>query len=165
MRTPYSPEIEQQVNEKYLSGKSVREISDSMGVSVGYISNCIENFSSKLDKNIINVLHDFYKIIKKSNLNPKDAFSGYAVFSIITKYKLDVNQISSFVESVLLFAKQNELSAEQLINLCKTLFTIQSSSDVKLEELEKYCNSIVNDKKSLEAIINNLNSKLNQYHN
>ena len=165
MRKPYSPEIEQQVIEKYLSGKSVREISDSMGVSVGYVSNCIENFTSKLDKNTINVLHDFYKIIKKSGLNPKDAFYGYTLFSVISKYKLDVNQINSFIESVLLFAKQNELSAEQLVNLCKTLFTVQSKSDVELEELGEYCNTLVNDKKSLEEIINNLNSKYKQTEN
>jgi len=165
MRTPYSPEIEQQVTEKYLSGESVREISDSMGVSVGYVSNCIENFSSKLDKNTINVLHDFYKIIRKSGLNPKDAFSGYAVFSIITKYKLDVNQINSFIESVLFFAKQNELSAEQLVNLCKKLITVQSNSDVELEELGEHCNTLVNNKKSLEEIINNLNSKYKQSEN
>jgi len=131
MRTPYSPEIEQQVIEKYLSGEAVREISDSMGVSVGYVSNCIENFSSKLDKNTINVLHDFYKIIRKSGLNPKDAFSGYAVFSIITKYKLDVNQINSFIESVLLFAKQNELSAEQLVDIVSAVipFLLKYSTD------------------------------------
>ena len=165
MRTPYSPEIEQQVTEKYLSGESVREISESMGVSVGYVSNCIENFSSKLDKNTINVLHDFYKIIRKSGLNPKDAFSGYTVFSIISKYKLDVNLINSFAESVLLFAKQNELSAEQLVNLCKKLITVQSNSDVKLEELGEYCNTLVNDKKSLEEIITKLNDKYKQTEN
>ena len=165
MRKPYSPEIEQQVIEKFLSGESVREISDSTGVSVGYVSNCIKNFSSKLDKNTINVLHDFYKIIRKTGLHPKDAFSGYAVFSVISKYKLDVNQIHSFVESVLLFAKQNELSAEQLVHLCKKLFTIQSSSDVELEELDEHCNTLVNKKKSLEEIINDLNSKYKQSEN
>jgi len=165
MRTPYSPEIEQQVIEKYLSGESVREISDSQGVSVGYVSNCIEGFSSKLDKNTINALHDFYKIIRRINLNPKNAFSGYAVFSVITKYKLDINQINSFIESVLLFAKQNELSSEQLVNLCKKLSNVQSRSNIDLEELKEYCEKLVNNKKSLEEIINNLNSKYKQTEN
>ena len=111
MRKPYSPEIENQVVTKYLLGESVREISGSVGVSVGYVSNSIENFTSKMEKSTIDAIHDFYKIIRKTGLNPKDAFSGYAIFSIISKYKLDVNQINPFVESVLLFAKQNELSA------------------------------------------------------
>jgi len=162
MRKPYSPEIEQQAIVKYLSGESVREISDSLGVSTGYVSNCIENFSSNLDKPAINAMHDFYKIIRKSGLNPKDAFSGYAVFSIISKYKLDANQINSFVESVLLFAKQNELSAEQLVNLCKKLSVVQSSSDVALEELEGYCDKLVNNKKSLEEKISKLNAEYRQ---
>ena len=165
MRKPYSPEIEQQVIEKYISGDSVREIHDSIGVSVGYISNCIENFSSKMEKRTIDAIHDFYKIIRKTGLHPKDAFSGYAVFSIISKYNLDVNQINSFVESVLLFAKQNELSAEQLVNLCKKLFTVQSRSDIELEELDEHCNTLVNKKKSLEEIINDLNSKYKQSEN
>jgi len=165
MRKPYSPEIELQVNEKYISGESVREISDSIGVSVGYVSNCIENYSSKLDKRTINTLHDFYKIIRKNNLQPKDAFSGYVVFSVMSKYKLDANQINPFVESVLLFAKQNDLSAEQLINLCKKLSIVQSSSDVDLEELEEYCNNLVNNKKSLDETITKLNDKYIQSDN
>lgn len=165
MRKPYSPEIENQVVTKYLLGESVREISYSMGVSVGYVSNSIENFTSKMEKSTIDAIHDFYKIIRKTGLNPKDAFFGYATFSIISKYKLDTNQINSFVESVLLFAKQNELSAEQLVNLCKKLFTVQSRSDVELEELGEHCNTLVNKKKSLEEIINNLNSKYKQTEN
>ena len=83
MRKAYSPEIEQQVIEKYVSGESVREISDSASVSVGYVSNCIETFTSKMEKSEINAIHDFYKIIRKTGLQPKDAFSGYALFSIL----------------------------------------------------------------------------------
>ena len=149
MRKSYSPEIEQQVIEKYLSGESVREISTTLGVSTGYVSNCIENFSSKLEKVTIDAIHDFYKIIRKIGLNPKDAFSGYAVFSIISQYNLDVNQINSFIESVLLFSKQNELSAEQLVNFCKKLSIVQSISDVSLEELDDYYSNLVTQKKTI----------------
>ena len=165
MRQPYSPEIEKQVIEKYLSGESAREISGGMGVSTGYVSNCIEKFSSKLDKTTINAIHDFYTIIRKTGLQPKDAFLGYVVFSVISKYKLDINQINSYVESVLLFAKNNNLSAEQLVNLCKKLSVVQSDSNVALEELEKYFGELVNKKKSLEATINELNSQCKQSKN
>ncbi len=165
MRKPYSPEIEQQIIEKYLSGESVREISGSMGVSTGHVSDCIRNFSTNLDKTTINAIHDFYTIIRKIGLQPRDAFSGYAIFSVISKYKLDANQINSFAESVLLFAKQNNLAAEQLVNLCKKLSVVQSSSDVALEELEKYFGELVNKKKSLEAKINELNSQCKQSKN
>ena len=165
MRQPYSPEIEQQVIEKYLAGEAVRAISDRMGVSTGYVSNCIENFSSKLDKITINAIHDFYTIIRKTGLQPKDAFSGYSIFSVISKYKLDINQINPFVESVLLFAKQNDLTAEQLVNLCKKLSVVQSSSDIALEELEEHCHNLINKKKSLEVTIKELNSQCKQYEN
>jgi len=165
MRQPYSPEIEQQVIEKYLAGEAVRAISDRMRVSTGYVSNCIENFSSKLDKITINAIHDFYTIIRKTGLQPKDAFSGYSIFSVISKYKLDINQINPFVESVLLFSKQNDLTAEQLVNLCKKLSVVQSSSDIALEELEEHCHNLVNKKKSLEVTIKELNSQCKQYEN
>ena len=165
MRKSYSPEIEQQVIEKYLSGESVREISTTLGVSTGYVSNCIENFSSKLEKVTIDAIHDFYKIIRKIGLNPQDAFSGYALFSIISKYKLDVNQINSFIESVLLFSKQNELSAEQLVNFCKKLSIVQSISDVSLEELDDYYSNFVTQKKQLEEEVSKLDLQYKQSKN
>ncbi len=43
------------------------------------------------------------------------------------------------MESVLTFAKQNELSAEKLVNLCKKISIVQSNSNVAIEELEEYC--------------------------
>ena len=165
MRKPYSTEIENQVVTKYLSGESVREISESMGVSVGYVSNCIENFSSKMEKSTIGAIHDFYKIIRKTGLQPKDTFSGYAVFSIFLRYKLDTNQINSFVESVLLFAKQNELSAEQLVNLCKKLSIVQSNSDIELEELDNYCDNLVTKKNQLQEEVGKLDSQCKQSKN
>lgn len=160
MRKPLSPEIEQQVNEKYLSGESVREISATLGVSVGYVSNCIENYSSKLEKTTIDAIHDFYKIIRKMGLPPKDAFSGYAVFSVLSQHKFDPLQIHSFIKSVLMFSKQNDLTAEQTVHLCKKLSAIQSSSDVALEELAEYCTKLVDKKKTLDETI----AKLNQEH-
>ncbi len=165
MRKSYSPEIILQVITKYLLGESVREISDSMGVSVGYVSNCIENYTSKMEKCTIDAIHDFYKIIKKTGLQPKDAFYGYAIFSIVLRYKLDPNQINSFVESVLLFSKQNELSAEQLVNLCKKLSIIQSNSDIELEELDNYCDKLVTKKNQLQEEIGKLDSQCKQSKN
>ena len=65
----------------------------------------------------------------------------------------------------MLFAKQNELSAEELINLCKKLSTVQSSSDVALEELEGYCDELAIRKKDLEQTITKLDSHYNQSKN
>jgi hypothetical protein len=165
MRKPLSPEIEQQVNEKYLSGEPVREISATLGVSVGYVSNCIENYSSKLEKNTIDAIHDFYKIIRKLGLHPKDAFSGYAIFSVLSQHKFDTLQIHSFVESVLLFSKQNDLTAEQLVEFCKKLSVMQSNSDVSLEDLPEYYDDLVNKKKDLDDVIAKLNAEHKQSEN
>lgn len=162
MRKPYSPEIILQVITKYILGESVREISDSMSVSVGYVSNCIENYTSKMEKGTIDAIHDFYKIIRKTGLQPKDALNGYAVFSILSRYNLDANQVHSFAESVLLLTKQNELSAEQLVNLCKTLSIVQSRSNVALEELDGYCDNLLVKKKQLEEEVVKLDSQYKQ---
>lgn len=165
MRKPYSPEIESQVITKYLLGESVREISESVGVSTGYVSNCIENFTSKMEKRIIDAIHDFYKIIRKNGLQPKDAFDGYAVFSTLSKYNFNVNHIHSFVESVLLFSKQNKLPAEELVALCKKISSVQSNSDVKIEELEDYCKNLIIQKNDLEESITELDSQHKQSQN
>jgi hypothetical protein len=162
MRKPYSPEIVLQVITKYILGESVREISDGMSVSVGYVSNCIENYTSNMEKGKIDAIHDFYKIIRKTGLQPKDALNGYAVFSILSRYNLDANQVHSFAESVLLLTKQNELSAEQLVNLCKTLSIVQSRSNVALEELDGYCDNLLVKKKQLEEEVVKIDSQYKQ---
>lgn len=162
MRKAYSPEIENQAVSKYLLGYPVREIGESVGVSVGYVSNCIENFTAKMEKGEINAVHEFFKILRKTGLTPKDAFLGYAVFSVISKYKLDADKINDFAESVLLFAKENELSAEELVGLCKKLSDIQSACDVSLEELDSYCNDLVSKKKQLEENVSQLELQCKQ---
>ena len=162
MRKPYSSEIVLQVITKYILGESVRVISDSMSVSVGYVSNCIENYTSNMEKGTIDAIHDFYKIIRKTGLQPKDALNGYAVFSILSKYNFDANQIHSFAESVLLLTKQNELSAEQLVTLCKTLSSIQSRSNVALEVLDGYCDNLLVKKKQLEEEVVKIDSQYKQ---
>lgn len=162
MRKPYSDETRNDVVEKYLLGESVREIHDSTGVSTGSISEYINDFVSKIERKTIDTIHDFFKIIRKNGMQPKDAFYGHVVFSILLKHNLDPKQIHSFVKSVLSMAKQNELSAERLIGLCNTVSTIQSNSDVPLHEIENHCAELVKTKDELELSIDKLSNQHKQ---
>lgn len=165
MRKPYSDETRNDIVEKYLLGESVREINDSTGVSTGSISEYINDFASKIERKTIDAIHDFFKIIRKNGMQPKDAFYGHVVFSILLKHNLDPKQIHSFVESVLSMAKQNELSPEHLVGLCNTVSTIQSKSDVPLDEIENHCTELVKIKDELELSIDKLSSQHKQSQN
>lgn len=156
MRKPYSPEIKQQIISQYLLGCSIREINESTGVSNGTISDCVNNFSSEIEKGTIDAIHDFFKIIRKNGMQSKDAFYGFAVFSVFSKYKLDANKMNSFVESVLLLSKQNELEPEQLVEICKKLSILQSQLDISLDELHVRCKEMLSEKKQLEDHISSL---------
>lgn len=162
MRKPYSDETRNDIVEKYLLGESVREIHDSTGVSTGSISEYINDFASKIERKTIDAIHDFFKIIRKNGMQPKDAFYGHVVFSILLKHNLDPKQIHSFVKSVLFMAKQNELSAERLMGLCNTVSTIQSNSDIPLHEIENHCTELVKTKDELELSIDKLSNQHKQ---
>ncbi|ABX13112.1 hypothetical protein [Nitrosopumilus maritimus] len=165
MRKPYSDETRNDIVEKYLLGESVREIHDSTGVSTGSISEYINDFTSKIERKTIDAIHDFFKIIRKNGMQPKDAFYGHVVFSILLKHNLDPKQIHSFVESVLSMAKQNELSPEHLVGLCNTISKIQSKSDVPLHEIENHCTELVKTKNELELSIDKLSDQHKQSQN
>ncbi|EIJ65670.1 hypothetical protein BD31_I2008 [Candidatus Nitrosopumilus salaria BD31] len=165
MRKPHSDETRNDIVEKYILGESVREIHDSTGVSVGSISEYINDFSSKIDKKSIDAMHDFFKIIRKNGMQPKDAFYGHVIFSILLKHKLDPKQINSFVEFVLSMAQQNGLSAESLIEICKTVSAIQSQSNVSLEEIESHCTELVKNKSELETSVEKLSEQYKQSQN
>jgi len=165
MRKPYSDETRNDIVEKYLLGESVREIHDSTGVSIGSISEYINDFSSKIEKQIIDAMHDFFKMIRKNGMQPKDAFYGHVVFSILLKYNLDPKQINSFVESVLYMARQKKLSAEHLTGICKTVSEVQSNSDVPLEKIESHCTELIKNKNELEASIDKLSEQYKQSQN
>ncbi|KFM15855.1 hypothetical protein AAA799D11_01055, partial [Marine Group I thaumarchaeote SCGC AAA799-D11] len=162
---PYSDETRNDIVEKYLLGESVREIHDSTGVSTGSISEYINDFASKIERKTIDAIHDFFKIIRKNGMQPKDAFYGHVVFSILLKHNLDPKQIHSFVKSVLSMAKQNELSAEHLMGLCNTVSTIQSKSDIPLHEIENHCTELAKTKDELELSIDKLSSQHKQSQN
>ncbi|KER07114.1 hypothetical protein AAA799E16_00054 [Marine Group I thaumarchaeote SCGC AAA799-E16] len=145
-----SPETRNQVKKNHLLGLTRDENAENAGISAGAVSSILSQFSKEIGEANFEALTRYTRTLREHDMSLVDSIKGFHIVNLANKIGTDPDKLPEFLRDVFIPYKDSNLTASELILHTKEFVEFLKSSEMTPEELQKYCNDLLNKKQELE---------------
>jgi len=164
MSQPLTPQQKKQVIDLHYCGNTNQDISESLGISIGSVSNILKAYQKSIDSQDYHATISISKNWKKHNLTPNDAHTALKLASVLKKHNLSLDnlpQISQLLEKI---TSQN-IPFTKFLDTSTQLVEITDTSDVPLFEIPQKYHSLQDKCESSQKQLTQINAQIKTQEN
>ena len=164
MSQPLTPQQKKQVIDLHYCGNTNQDISESLGISIGSVSNILKAYQKSIDSQDYHATISISKNWKNHNLTPNDAHTALELESVLKKHNLSLDslpQISQLLEKI---TSQN-IPFTQFLDTSTQLVEITDASDVPLFEIPQKYHSLQDKCESSQKQLTQINAQIKTQEN
>jgi len=145
-----SPETKEQVRKNHLSGFTRDENASNTGISAGAVTTILSQFSNDIGKVNYESITRYSRTLRENDMSLSDSIKGFHFINLIKRINIESDKLQEFITEVYLPYKDSKLTPSELINNTKRSVEFLKLTKMTPDEMEKYCNDILNKKEDLE---------------
>ena len=164
MSQPLTPQQKKQVIDLHYCGNTNQDISESLGISIGSVSNILKAYQKSIDSQDYHATISVSRNWKNHNLTPNDAHTALELESVLKKHNLSLDnlpQISQLLEKI---TSQN-IPFTKFLDTSTQLVEITDTSDVPLFEIPQKYHSLQDKCESSQKQLTQTNAQIKTQEN
>ena len=159
MSQPLTPQQKKQVIDLHYCGNTNQDISESLEISIGSVSNILKAHQKSIDSNDYSGIISVSKNWKKHNLTPNDAHTALELASVLKKHDLSLDNLSQISQLLEKITSQN-IPFAQFLDTSTQLVEITDASDIPLSEVPQKYKSLQDKCESSKERLSQINAQI-----
>ena len=159
MSQPLTPQQKKQVIDLHYCGNTNQDISESLEISIGSVSNILKAHQKSIDSNDYSGIISVSKNWKKHNLTPNDAHTALELASVLKKHDLSLDNLSQISQLLEKITSQN-IPFAQFLDTSTQLVEITDASDIPLSEVPQKYKSLQDKCESSKERLSQINTQI-----